>query len=111
METLVILAGIAFAVNKTVSTIKGVSSEDWNLVLTQLAVWVVGILAILLVGAANQFQSLLVPGFEEPLSNFDLSSKVALGWILGSSGSFAFDLKKAIDGTDSAVEPKLLNRP
>jgi hypothetical protein len=30
---------------------------------------------------------------------------------MGGTGSFAYDIKKAIDGSDSASEPRLLDRP
>lgn len=111
MEALIILAAVAFAINKTVSVIKGVRARDWNLVFTQVVVWAVGVAALFLIGAANQFQGLVVPGFAQPLSDFDAWSKVALGWILGGSGSFVFDFKKAIDNTDNAREPSLLPPP
>lgn len=108
MEALVILAALAFAINKTVSVIKGAKARDWNLVLTQVVVWCVGIAALFLVGAANQFQGIVVPGFVQPLTDFDAWSKITLGWILGGSGSFVFDFKKAFDNNDDAREPSLL---
>jgi hypothetical protein len=108
VEALVILGALALAANKTVSVIKGLKAGDWNLVLTQVVVWMVGIAALFLIGASNQFQGLVIPGFTQPLTDFDAASKVALGWMLGGSGSFAFDIKKAIDRSDNAREPSLL---
>ena len=108
MEQIAILLGLAFAINKTVSVIKALLSKDFNTPVTQLVVWVVGFVGITLAAHAQVTSALLVPGLEAPLGSLDASSLVLLAWILGSSGSFAFDFKKAVDGTDSAAEPSLL---
>lgn len=108
MEAIAILAGLAFAVNKSVTVIKSAINKDWNTVVTQAVVWVVGTVAIFLATRASITAELVVPGLVEPLGTLDGSSIVLLGFILGSTGSFAFDIKKAIDNGDSAAEPKLL---
>lgn len=107
METIAILAGLAFAVNKTVSVIKALG-KDTNLVLTQVVVWLVGTAAIFLAGQADITDGLIIPGLDDALGSLDVASVILAGWVLGSSGSFAFDLKKAIDNNDSAEEPALL---
>lgn len=111
MEIIAILAGLAFAINKTVSVIKGLTSADWNLVITQVAVWVVGFIGLTLAAEAEVTEALLVPGLTMSLGSMDWQSLALLAWVLGSSGSFAFDFKKAIDNTDSSVEPSLLSPP
>ena len=108
MEAIAILAGLAFAVNKTVTVIKAAINKDWNTTVTQVVVWLVGTAAIFLASRASITAELLVPGLAEPLGTLDGSSIVLLGFILGSTGSFAFDIRKAIDNTDSAQEAKLL---
>lgn len=108
MEVIAILAGIAFAVNKTVTVIKAVASGDKNLALTQLLVWVIGVGAVILAAHASLTSDMIMPGIERSLGSLDTASLVLLGWVLGSSGSFAFDIKKAIDNGDSAQEPPLL---
>lgn len=108
MEEIAILAGIAFAVNKTVSVIKSLVNRDFNAAITQLVVWVVGFVAVVLAAHAAVTEALLVPGLTVPLGSLDWPSEVLLAWILGSTGSFVFDFKKAIDATDSSAEPSLL---
>ena len=107
IEAVVILAGIAFTVNKIVSVLKAARARDWNTVLTQATVWLVGIGILFLVSGANQFQHLVVPGFTATIGDFDTPSKIMLGLMLGSSGSFAYDYLVARDNTQSAAEPKL----
>jgi hypothetical protein len=110
MDTLAqvaLLAGLALAVNKTVTVLKALG-KNWNTVVTQALVWVLGIAAILLAAHAKVTMDAAVPGTPWLFGQLDGSSIVLLGWVLGSSGSFAFDLRKAIDNSDSAAEPPLL---
>lgn len=109
MEAIAILTGLAFAVNKTVSVIKSFG-KDTNAVVTQVLVWVLGTAAIWLAGQASITENLVIDGLgiENALGQLDIASVVLAGWILGSTGSFIFDFKKAVDGSDSAAEPKLL---
>jgi energy-converting hydrogenase Eha subunit G len=108
MEEIAILAGIAFAVNKTVSVIKAITNKDINAAVTQVAVWVVGFIAVLLAAHAQLTENLVVPGLTVSLGALDWPSQLLVAWILGSTGSFAFDFKKAFDSSDSAAEPSLL---
>lgn len=108
MEQVAILVAIAFAVNKTVSVIKSIVNKDKNGAVTQVVVWVIGTLAIILASHAQLTEHLVIPGLTVELGSLDWPSQVLLGWIAGSTGSFAFDFKKAFDGTDTAAEPSLL---
>lgn len=107
MEVIAILAALAFAVNKTVSVIKAFGKDN-NTVVTQVLVWVIGTGALFLAGQAEFTAGLVIPGLGVTLGSLNAASIVMAGWVLGSSGSFAFDIKKAIDSSDSAVEPHLL---
>jgi energy-converting hydrogenase Eha subunit G len=108
MEEIAILAGIAFAVNKTVSVVKAGANKDFNAALTQIVVWVVGFIAVALAAHAQITENLVVPGLTTPLGSLDWPSEVLVAWILGGTGSFAFDFKKAFDASDNAAEPSLL---
>ena len=108
MEVIAILAGIALAVNKTVSVIKSITNKDKNAAITQALVWVVGTAAVILAAHAKLTEAMVVPGLNVALGALDTPSHILLGWILGSSGSFAFDIKKAIDNGDTAQEPPLI---
>lgn len=107
MEVVIIFAALAFAVNKTVSVIKAIGKDN-NLVITQITVWVVGFIALLLAANAQVTSAFALPGFEVPLGDLDIPSLILLAWMLGGSGSFAYDFKKAVDSSDSSAEPSLL---
>lgn len=109
MEAVVLFAGLAFAINKTVSVIKALFNKDVNTIVTQAVVWAVGFGGLTLAANSAIAEAYALPGFTEPLGQLDGSSLGLLAWILGATGSFAYDLKKAVDGTDSASEPKLLS--
>jgi len=108
MEEIALLAGLAFAINKTVSVIKAAANKDLNAAITQLVVWIVGFIAIALAAHAQLTENLVVPGLSTPLGLLDWPSLVLVAWILGGTGSFAFDFKKAFDSSDNAAEPSLL---
>lgn len=108
MEVIAVLAGIALAVNKTVSVVKAIANGNKNDAVTQILVWLIGVGAVILAAHASLTSDMLLPGLGRSLGSVDTASHVLLGWILGGSGSFAFDLKKAIDNGDSAAEPPLL---
>lgn len=108
MEEIALLAGLAFAINKTVSVIKAAANKDVNGAVTQFVVWIVGFIGIMLAAHAQMTQDVIIPGLTTPLGSLDWTSLLLIAWILGGTGSFAFDFKKAIDGSDKAAEPSLL---
>ena len=108
MEQVSVLVALAFAVNKVVSTVKDATNRQWNGVITQVAVWVLAFLAIVLAAHSQLTQNLPLPGVGLPLSTLDWPSQVLLALFAGSTGSVVFDFKKAFDSTDSAAEPTLL---
>lgn len=109
MESVIIFAGLAFAINKTVSVIKALANQDWNTVITQAVVWLVGFGGLSLAAHASVTENFALPGFTEPLGSLDWGSLALFAWVLGSTGSFAYDWKRAVDDSDSAAEPKLLS--
>ena len=106
METVGFLA-LAALVIKVVSVIKAIG-KDANYVITQVVTWAVGILVLFLAGQAEVTQSQVIPGFGMTLGTMDAASIILAGLVLGSTGAFAYDYKKARDNTDSASEPNLL---
>lgn len=110
MESIAILAAIAFAVNKTVSVIKALVGKprDLNTVVTQVVVWAVGGATIFLCAAASLTEDMVIPGLDVTFASLDTASKLMLGWVLSSTGSFFFDFTKAVDNTDEASRSRLI---
>lgn len=106
MEAVGFLA-LATTVIKIVSVIKSIG-KDANYVVTQAITWVVGIAVLFLAGQAEVTATLIIPGFGMTLGTMDAASVILAGLVLGSTGAFAYDYKKARDNTDSATEPTLL---
>lgn len=107
MEAVAILAALAFAVNKTVTVIKALFAKDRRTAVTVLLVWVVGIIALNVAAHAKLTEALVVPGLAVSLGSLDTASLCLLGWMVGSTGSFAFSFTQAIDSSQSAREPSL----
>jgi hypothetical protein len=108
MEAVALLAGLALAINKTVSVLKAITNGEWRTVYTQVLVWVVGFFGLLLASNADIAEGLAIDGFVKPLSDVNTASLALLAWILGGTGSFLYDWKKARDNSDNAVETRLL---
>lgn len=100
MEAITMIALIAL-VSKIVTVIKSIGKDN-NTVVTQVLVWVVGVLVFLL-AANSDIASGIEPISGHPLSGLDVGSLVLLGLSLGSAGSFAYDFKR-----DRAPEPSLI---
>lgn len=100
-------ATLALLIVKVVSFLKFLLARSWNDVITQAVVWVGGTLVLLIAAQADVTAGLVIWG-DVRLGNMDFWSVVLAGLSLSSTGSFGFDVKTAIDNTDSAVEPQLL---
>lgn len=111
MEALIILAGIALLGNKIISTLKFAVAGDWVAARTQVLVWVVTVAVICLCSQADLTATLVIPGTSGPLGDQDFFSLLLIGLMCGASGSFAYDIKSAIDGQDSAREPRMTTNP
>lgn len=79
------------------------NTDGW---FTQLVVWVSGVVVVVL-AAQTDFAGGISIG-DMTLSTLNFWSLVFVGLTLASVGSFAVDLRKAIDNGDSAVKPSLL---
>lgn len=101
------LAMLAALVIKLVTVIKAVGKDN-NMVLTQVITWVVGILVLFLAANAQLTEHIVIFTGAPVLGDMDAASIILAGLALGSTGSFAYDIKKSIDGQDSATEPALL---
>ena len=104
MEFIPLIAALALAV-KIVDFVKYISNRDTNGIITQLAVWVSGVVVVFLLAATDFADGVEVAGMT--LDSLNVWSQVLLGLTLGSTGSFAYDFKKSLDNTDSAVMPTL----
>lgn len=108
MDLTISVALLAALIWKLGDLSKLVSNKDWNGLATQLWIYVLGIIVLLVAGNANAFEGLVVPGMTEPLGTLDNLSLVIIGLCIASFGSTAFDFKKALDSSDSAKTPPLL---
>lgn len=99
------LAALAALVVKIVSVVKSLG-KDRNAVVTQALTWAVGVAVAFLAAHADLTSALVVA--DRQLGSLDAGSLVLVGLSLSSLGSFAYDVKKSVDGTDSAAEPRLL---
>lgn len=105
-----LLAGVAVAVNKTVSVVKAIVNRDANGFVTPLVVWAVAIAAVVLMAHASLTMNGQIPTLGVTFGSLDGASQVLLGWVLGGGASFSFDALSAIDNTDTQQELPLLAR-
>lgn len=99
------LAILAALVGKVMTVLKAIG-KDWNMVWTQVAVWVIGV-AVVCLGVHTTWAGTIVIQ-DVALWNMNLADQIFLGIAVGSGISQLYDFKKARDNGDTAVEPPLL---
>lgn len=91
---------------KVVDFIKACRVRDVDAIVSQSAVWGAGVLVTFLL-AATDFASGVTIG-DLNLDALNAWSLVLLGLSIGSTGSVAYDFKRAFDNSDSAAQPSLV---
>ena len=99
------LAALAALGAKLVSALKYLLDGDGRSFATQAIVWLVGAVLVMVAAQADIAAGIVVG--DTSLGSLDVWSQVLVGLQLSSSASFAYDFKKAIDGSDYASEPAL----
>lgn len=98
-------AGLAL-IYSSVNLLKYLKAGDVNAVVTQLVVWAAGVGVFALLAATNWADGIKVG--ELALGQLNFASLVLVGVSAGSAASVGFDVKKAIDKSDSAHTPPLV---
>jgi len=106
MEFVPMLALAALVVS-AINFLKYVRTGDLNGVLTQLSVWVAGVIVVILVAATDWADGLIFGDLA--LSDMNTASLIFLGVSIGSVGSAGYDLLKSVDNSDSNGKPHLFN--
>lgn len=104
---LVGLAALIAIIWKVVDVIKYGAGGNWSAVTTQLSVWAAAIAVSLLARESDPFTNVGIMG--TTFEHLDLASVILFALGLGSAASVGVDFKKAIDGSDSAAVPPLLD--
>lgn len=102
-----VVAGLLLAlVWKFTDFLKHLTSRDTNAVVTQLVAWVGGFVAVVLFAHSAYAPHLVIHGLR--FNHVSWVDQLLAGLLIGSAGSASYDLKKALDQTDTAVTPRLL---
>lgn len=91
---------------KLVDFAKACRVRDIDAIVSQLAVWVAGVIVIFLLAATDFASGVKIGSLN--LDALNAASLVLLGLSIGSTGSVAYDFKRAFDGSDSAAQPSLV---
>jgi hypothetical protein len=87
----------------------GGRQEGWNGVLTLMFTSGIGVLIVLLFKHTTWAGEITIGS--KKLSQLSTMSWVVFGLVAASFGSTLYDLKKAIDNTDTASTPRILSKP
>jgi hypothetical protein len=91
---------------KLLDFVKSCVQRDKNGVVTILTGWVAGVLAVLAF-ARTEFADELRVG-DQALASLGVGSQIVFGLVATSVAGYLYDLKKAIDNSDTASTPKML---
>ncbi len=101
------IALLGALVYKFVDFLKFVKVGDWNSAGTQAVAWLAGILAITLF--ANSDFSTGIEFGGQSLASLNFVSQVVIGLSATSLFSAFYDVKRALDNSDSAKTPPLIS--
>lgn len=94
---LVQMAVLVFAI---INFLKAVRAKDSNAALTQLTVWVAGVLVVFLVAQTDFAEG--IPIGDQVLSALNGWSQLFIGLTIASLATAGVEIKKALDNSDSA---------
>lgn len=100
---LVLLGALVY---KFVDFLKFVKTKDWNATVTQLTAWLSGVVAITLFAHSDFGSGIDLGGFS--LESLNFVSQIVVGLSATSLFSAFYDVKSALDVTDSARTPALV---
>lgn len=101
-----LVATLALAA-KVVDWLKYIKDKNTNGTVTQALAWLAGVGVIFLLANSDFGGGVVIA--DQALSALGWESLVLIGLTVGSSGSLAFDFKKALDNTDSAATPQIFD--
>lgn len=105
--TLVALAALAW---KITSLVKYATAGEAKQAFETLLPWVAGFLILLVAAQADVAEDIVVFG-DRTLGSLDVFSLILAGASLGATGSAGYDVKSALDNTDTSKEPPLGGNP
>ena len=106
MDTFVAAAGLLALIKKFIDFAKYATNKDLNGAMTQIVVWVAGVVAVILYAATDWANTIAFGGLT--LADMNMASLIALGLALGSGASLTTDFIKSRDESDSARMPALI---
>lgn len=108
MDTFVPAAATVAMVITVINFIKFLRNGDWNGVITQLAVWVAGVVVIMFAAQTQWAAEIGSALFGTSLAMMDLWSQFFIGLCVGGLATVTNEFKKALDSGDSAKKPPML---
>lgn len=108
MESAAALAALAALAWKITSLVKYLSAGQVRQAVTTVVPWVAAFVALLIGAQADATAAVVLPSVHVSLGDMDVASMLLLAATTGALGSTFYDVKTALDNTDSAAEPQLL---
>lgn len=109
MDTFLPVAATVSLVVAIINFVKYIKVGNWNGVITQLAVWVAGVIVIFLAAQTTWAEDIGKGVFGKSLADMDGWSLLFLGLCVGGLAIVTNEFKKALDAGDSAQKPPLVD--
>lgn len=91
-----------------INWLKELTNKQWNAVVTQISTWVAGIVFVWLFSESDFGGGIAIGDTGYTLGSINTASLVLVGLSVGALATLAYDLKSAIDKTDTAKTPTLM---
>ena len=106
MEDWIPLVALTGLISSVINFVKYISARDKNGIVTQVAVWLAGVLAVVLFAHTAFADTVPVGGVS--LDQVNVWTQIFVGLTIGGVASFATDVRKALDNNDTAAKPPLV---
>ena len=106
MSDAVVAALVVALIWKLTDFLKQLTNRKWPAVLTQLVAWIAGFIVIVLFAHSAYAAHLIIHGLR--FDHVSWVDQLLAGLLMGSGGSASYDLKRALDNSDSAATPSLV---
>lgn len=98
--------GVMTLIIAIINFILYIKNKNVNGIVTTLAVWVAGVVTVSLLWKTDFADTFMI--LDKPLGTYNFASVVFIGLTISAMAQFAVEIKKAIDGHDTAVKPPMI---
>lgn len=102
------LVAAAAVVITALGLVKAVKNKDWNVAVSTVAAWIIGVVVVLLLAGSDFGDRIALGDTGETLGSLDLAGLLLVGLVFSSFAQTLYDVIKAVDNTTTTKRDPLV---